>query len=87
MEMKNRRKHDIKFKECAVQLSKDRGNIAAAARELGIGYSLLNSWIISQELAASRGKRSCSSAISKATLANNSLAPKSETSSKAWPSV
>jgi transposase len=50
-----KRVHDIKFKERAVQLSKDIGNIAAASRELGIGYSLLQTWIKADELAAAKG--------------------------------
>jgi len=56
VETGKRRKHDPKFKERAVQLSKDLGNVAAAARELGIGYSLLQSWLKGQEVAASKGK-------------------------------
>lgn len=56
METIKRRKHDPKFKERAVQLSKELSNVSAAARELGVGYSLLQSWIKSQEMAASKGK-------------------------------
>jgi transposase len=56
VETGKRRKHDPKFKERAVQLAKDLGNVAAAAKELGIGYSLLHSWIKAGETAASKGK-------------------------------
>ena len=56
METGKRRKHDPKFKERAVELSKELGNVSAAARELGIGYSLLQSWLKSAEMAASKGK-------------------------------
>ena len=56
METSKRRKYDSKFKERAVHLTKELGNVAAAARELGIGYSLLQSWIKGQDMAASKGK-------------------------------
>lgn len=56
METGKRRKHDPKFKERAVQLSRELGNVSAAARELGVGYSLLQSWIKSAEMASTKGK-------------------------------
>lgn len=56
MESGKKRKHDAKFKERAVQLAKERGNVAAAARELNIGYSLLHSWINAASAALSKGK-------------------------------
>lgn len=56
MESGKRRKHDPKFKERAVQLAKELGNVAAAAKELGIGYSLLHSWIRAGETAVAKGK-------------------------------
>lgn len=56
METGKRRKHDPKFKERAVHLVKEMGNVAAAARELGIGYSLLQSWLKSAEMASAKGK-------------------------------
>ena len=56
MESGKRRKHDPKFKERAVQLAKELDNVAAAAKELGIGYSLLHSWIKAGETAAAKGK-------------------------------
>jgi transposase len=51
-----RRRHSPEFKERAVKLARDLGNNAQAARELGIGYSLLSSWIKSGEAAAVQGK-------------------------------
>lgn len=56
METRKRRKHDPKYKERAVQLAKDLGNIAAAAKDLGLGYSLLHSWIRAAETASAKGK-------------------------------
>ena len=56
MESGKRRKHDPKFKERAVQLARELDNVAAAAKELGIGYSLLHSWIKAAETAAAKGK-------------------------------
>lgn len=55
METTKRRKHTPEFKERAVRLARDLGNAAQAARELGIGYSLLCSWMKTGETAASRG--------------------------------
>ena len=56
MESGKRRKHDPKFKERAVHFSKELGNVAAAANELGISYSLLHSWIKAAETASAKGK-------------------------------
>lgn len=56
MDTVKRRKHEPKFKERAVQLAKDLGNVAAAAKELGLGYSLLHSWIKTAEAASAKGK-------------------------------
>ncbi len=56
METSKRRKYDSKFKERAVHLTNELGNVAAAARELGIGYSLLQSWLKSSEMALAKGK-------------------------------
>jgi transposase len=51
-----RRRHAPEFKERAVKLARDLGNTAAAARELNLGYSLLQSWIAAAETAAAKGK-------------------------------
>ena len=48
-----RRAYDPAFKERAVQLAAESGNIAETARQLGVGYSLLNSWINAAALARS----------------------------------
>lgn len=56
METTKRRKHSPEFKERAVKLARDLGNVAQAARELGIGYSLLGSWITSAGQAEAKGK-------------------------------
>lgn len=56
MQSVKRRKHEPKYKERAVQLAKDLGNVAAAAKELGLGYSLLHSWIRAAEAASAKGK-------------------------------
>jgi transposase len=50
-----RRKYDGKFKERAVVLAKERQNVAQAARELGVGSSLLRTWITAAESAESKG--------------------------------
>jgi transposase len=55
METIKRRKHGPEFKERAVKLARDLGNTAQAARELGIGYSLLCSWMNAEKAAVSRG--------------------------------
>lgn len=56
METVKKRRHEPKFKERAVHLAKSSGNVAATARELGVGYSLLNAWIKAAETAAAKGK-------------------------------
>lgn len=56
METGKRRRHEPKFKERAVRLAKESGNVAATARELGLGYSLLNSWITAAGAAEAKGK-------------------------------
>lgn len=56
MQSGKRRKHDPKYKERAVQLARDLGNVASASKELGIGYSLLHSWIRAADAAAAKGK-------------------------------
>ena len=40
-----RRTYDPGFKERAVQMAAESRNIAETARQLGVGYSLLNGWI------------------------------------------
>ncbi|HKP94887.1 MAG TPA: transposase [Fibrobacteria bacterium] len=56
METGKRRKHDAKFKERAVQAARTSGNVAATARELGLGNSLLHSWINAAKAAEAKGK-------------------------------
>lgn len=56
MAEEKRRKYDGKFKERAVALAKERQNVAQAARELGIGSSLLRTWITAAESAEAKGK-------------------------------
>jgi transposase len=51
-----RRAYDPGFKERAVQMAAESRNIAETARQLGVGYSLLNSWINASELARSKGQ-------------------------------
>ncbi len=51
-----RRRHDAAFKERAVAKAAESGNIAETARQLGVGYSLLNSWRNAAELARSKGQ-------------------------------
>lgn len=55
-EDKKRKSHSPEFKANAVKLALEKGNAAQAARELRIGYSLLQSWILASQNAASRGK-------------------------------
>lgn len=55
METTKRRNHSPEFKERAVKLARDLGNAAQAARELGVGYSLLCSWMKAEKTAASQG--------------------------------
>jgi transposase len=56
MSEEKRRRFDGKFKERSVALAKERQNVAQTARELGIGTSLLHSWINAAYSAESRGK-------------------------------
>lgn len=42
--MRTRREYTIKFKEDAVRLAKERGNISEATRDLGIHASVLRLW-------------------------------------------
>jgi len=51
-----RRRYDAVFKERAVAMAAESGNIAETARQLGVGYSLLNSWRNAAELARSKGQ-------------------------------
>jgi transposase len=51
-----RRRYDVAFKERAVAMAAESGNIAETARQLGVGYSLLNSWRNAAELARSKGQ-------------------------------
>ena len=51
-----RRRYDAAFKERAVAMAAESGNIAETARQLGVGYSLLNSWRNAAELARSKGQ-------------------------------
>ena len=41
---KTKRKYTATYKRNAVQLSKERNNVALAARELGIGAQLIHRW-------------------------------------------
>jgi transposase len=56
MSNEKRRAFDGKFKERAVALSKERKNVAQAARELEISASLLRTWIATADTAEARGK-------------------------------
>ena len=51
-----KRSYSPEFKANAVKLAKEKGNIALAARELKIGYSLIQSWIRESQYAYIRGK-------------------------------
>ena len=64
-----RRTHDAAFKERAVQMAQESQNIAATARQLGIGYSLLNSWKNAADLARSKGQGLAMALEDKARLA------------------
>lgn len=55
-EVKKRNKYSADFKERAVLKAKELGNAAAAARELKIGYALLQGWMQAAELAAAKGQ-------------------------------
>ena len=56
MSNEKKRSFDGKFKERAVALAKERGNVAQAARELGISGSLLRTWITAADTAVAKGK-------------------------------
>ena len=64
-----RRTHDSAFKERAVQMAQESQNVAATARQLGIGYSLLNSWRNAADLARSKGQGLAMALEDKARLA------------------
>jgi transposase len=64
-----RRRHDSAFKERAVAMASESGNIAETARQLGVGYSLLNSWRNAAELARSKGQGLAMALEEKARLA------------------
>jgi len=40
----SRRKYTAQYKEKAIALSEEKGNVAAAARELGIGPPMIHRW-------------------------------------------
>jgi|APHig6443718053_1056840.scaffolds.fasta_scaffold49156_2 transposase len=65
----DRRRHDPVFKERAVAMAAESGNIAETARQLGIGYSLLNSWRNAADLARSKGQGLAMALEEKARLA------------------
>lgn len=50
-----RKAYDAAFKERAVKMAVESGNVAETARQLGIGYSLLQSWRNAAELARAKG--------------------------------
>lgn len=56
MASSKKKKYDGQFKERAVKLARERGSAAQAARELGIGYSLLRSWMLAADVAESKGR-------------------------------
>jgi transposase len=64
-----RRVHDPAFKERAVKLAQESGNIAETARQVGVGYSLLNSWKNAADLARSKGQGLAMALEEKARLA------------------
>jgi transposase len=55
-EDKRKRTFSPEFKANAVKLANEKGNIALAARELKIGYSLIQSWIRESQYASIKGK-------------------------------
>src|SRR5574344_949664 len=65
----SRRRYDSAFKERAVAMAAESGNIAETARQLGVGYSLLNSWRNAAELARSKGQGLAMALEEKARLA------------------
>ena len=64
-----RRSYDPGFKERAVAMASESRNIAETARQLGVGYSLLNNWINAAELARSKGQGLAMALEEKARLA------------------
>ena len=40
----SRRKYTVQYKEKAIALSEEKGNVAAALRELGIGSPMIHLW-------------------------------------------
>jgi transposase len=64
-----RKRYDPSFKERAVKMTEESGNIAETARQLGVGYSLLNSWRNAAELARSKGQGLAMALEEKARLA------------------
>ena len=40
----SRRKYTVQYKEKAIALSEEKGNVAAAIRELGIGSPMIHLW-------------------------------------------
>jgi transposase-like protein len=55
-EEKRKKFYGPEFKANAVKLAHEKGNIALAARELRIGYSLIQSWIRESQFASVKGK-------------------------------
>ena len=53
---KSRKSYTPQFKEQAVLLAQDLGNIEAASRQLDVGASLLGGWIGLSNAAKARGK-------------------------------
>jgi len=64
-----RRTYDSGFKERAVAMAAESDNVAETARQLGVGYSLLNSWRNAAELARSKGQGLAMALEEKARLA------------------
>ncbi|HQB08098.1 MAG TPA: transposase [Rectinema sp.] len=55
-EEKRKRNYSPEYKANAVKLAQEKGNVALAARELKIGYSLIQSWIRESQFASIKGK-------------------------------
>ena len=55
-EQKRKRTYSPEYKDNAVKLAQEKGNVALAARELKIGYSLIQSWIRESQFASIKGK-------------------------------
>ncbi|MCB9497246.1 MAG: transposase [Fibrobacteria bacterium] len=64
-----RRTYDSGLKERAVGMAAESNNVAEMARQLGVGYSLLNSWRNAAELARSKGQGLAMALEEKARLA------------------